>query len=102
MSLKRLLTPMLAVLLAGALSLATRPPQAQQVPKDPAAAVPRVTLAEFKRLVDQDAVLVVDVRDPQSYAGGHIPGAILIPVQRLEKEAPTLRQSKKPIVTYCS
>jgi phage shock protein E len=93
---------MLAVFLVGVLSLATRQPQARQVSKDPAAAVPRVTLTEFRRLADQDAVLVVDVRDPQSYAGGHIPGAILIPFERLEKESPTLRQSKKPIVTYCS
>jgi 3-mercaptopyruvate sulfurtransferase SseA len=102
MSLKRLPTPMLAALLVGVLSLAARQPEARQVSNDPAAAVPRVTLAEFKKLVDRDAVLVVDVRDLQSYAGGHIPGAILIPFGLLEKESPTLRQSKKPIVAYCS
>jgi hypothetical protein len=81
-----------------AVSLAAQP----QAGRDPNAAALRISLADFKKLVDQGAVLVVDVRDPQSYAAGHIPDALNVPLDRLEKEAPALRRARKPIVTYCS
>ena len=88
--------------LLGLVLLATFPARAQQAPKDPTAGIPRIGIAELKKLVDRDAVVVVDVRDPQSYGLGHIPGAILVPLDGLEKEAAALRASGKPIVTYCA
>lgn len=66
------------------------------------ASVPRMTLADFKKALDAGQILVVDVRDAQSYANGHIPGAISIPLTDLEKRAPELKASKKPIVAYCA
>jgi predicted sulfurtransferase len=79
--------------------VAARRPQAGQ---DPNAAAPRISLADFKKLVDQGSVQVIDVRDPQSYAAGHIPDAINVPLDRLEQQLPALRRARKPIVTYCS
>jgi len=66
------------------------------------ASVPRISLADFKKAVDAGQVLILDVRDAGSYADGHIPGAILVPLADIAKKAPELKASKKRIVTYCA
>ncbi len=66
------------------------------------AAVPRVTIAEFKKLLAQGAVVPMDVRGPQSFALGHIPGAISVPLESIKARAAELKQIKKPIVAYCA
>lgn len=44
-----------------------------------------IDLAEFKRRYDKNAAgLVLDVRDPDEYAAGHIPGAVNVSRGRLE------------------
>jgi 3-mercaptopyruvate sulfurtransferase SseA len=63
---------------------------------------PRVSLADVKKAFDAKAVVILDVRDAASYAAGHIPGAMLVPLEALAKRAPELKASKKPIVTYCA
>jgi predicted sulfurtransferase len=65
-------------------------------------AIPRIALADLKKAVDAGQVLVVDVRDAGSYAGGHLPGAISIPLDALQQKLAVLKGSKKPIVTYCA
>jgi ubiquinone/menaquinone biosynthesis C-methylase UbiE len=62
----------------------------------------RIAPDDFKRLLAADAVIVVDVRDAQSYRDGHIPGALLMPLDSLEQRVAELRNVCKPIVTYCS
>jgi len=64
--------------------------------------VPRISLADFKKAFDARAVVILDVRDASSYAAGHIPGAILVPLEDLAKKAPELKASKKAIVAYCA
>lgn len=63
----------------------------------------RITPEEFKRLASRD-VLVLDVRDPESYRQGHLPGALLMTPEELAKpEAATrLASEKRRIITYCS
>ena len=56
---------------------------------------------EAKRLVAEGARLL-DVRTPGEFAGGHIPGAILIPVQEIERRVNELEPKDKPIVVYCA
>jgi 3-mercaptopyruvate sulfurtransferase SseA len=72
----------------------------QQVPDQSLA--PRIVLADFKKAFDAKAVVILDVRDASSYAAGHIPGAILVPLEALAKQAPELKTAKKPIVAYCA
>jgi rhodanese-related sulfurtransferase len=64
----------------------------------------RIDIAEFRKLHGAKQVLVVDVRDSDSFANGHIPGAINIPLgdeeQKLHFNA--LKAEKRPIVTYCA
>jgi ArsR family transcriptional regulator len=47
-----------------------------------------------------DDVVVLDVRPPDEYASGHIPGAISIPVGELERRLAELPPSKE-VVAYC-
>lgn len=61
----------------------------------------RVGPEELKALVDRAAVTVIDVRDSISYNQGHIPGAIHIPMARVEGEASRLPKGK-PVVAYCT
>jgi len=44
---------------------------------------------------------MVDVRDPDEYAGGHFKTAVNIPVDQLEKKVNSL-PTDKPIVFVCS
>ena len=64
--------------------------------------LPRITLAEFKKLLATDAVVVVDVRAAESYAEGHIPGALSVPLDDLKGHVARLKALNKPIVTYCA
>ena len=67
-------------------------------------AAERIDLAEFQKLHAAKKVLVVDVRDAQSFANGHIPGAINVPLGTEEQavNAGKLKGEKRPIVTYCA
>lgn len=64
----------------------------------------RIEIAEFQKLHAAKKVLVVDVRDDQLFAGGHIPGAVNIPLGDEEQAAHfnRLKAEKRPIVTYCA
>ena len=63
--------------------------------------VPRITLAEFREKMDRGEIVVMDVRDIDSYTASHIPGAMHIPVSYIESELPYLPRGK-PIVAYCT
>jgi 3-mercaptopyruvate sulfurtransferase SseA len=93
-----------AAWLAGALLVLVVmvPVLAGQQPADPAAALPRITVAELEKLLDATAVVVLDVRDAGSYAAGHIPGATSVPLDQVDRQAPRLKTTAKPLVTYCS
>jgi len=66
------------------------------------AAVPRLSLTDFKKLHDQDKVLVIDTRSAEAYRGGHIPGAISVPLSAWDQSLPRLKATRKPIVAYCA
>ena len=65
----------------------------------------KLELASLKKLYDAVAVLVVDARDANEYADGHIAGAINLPYNdasgdpsRIER----LGEAGRPIAVYCS
>ncbi|MBX6380865.1 MAG: rhodanese-like domain-containing protein [Thermoflavifilum aggregans] len=55
---------------------------------------------DLKTLVQQGAV-ILDVRTPQEFKSGHIPGAINIPVQQLQQQLHRLKKDKV-IITCCA
>jgi rhodanese-related sulfurtransferase len=63
---------------------------------------PRTTIQELQQLLNDNPVVVVDVRGQESYLQGHIPGAISIPPDSVASRAEELEKADKPIVTYCS
>ena len=52
--------------------------------------------------VTDEGVLVIDTRSAEQYAGGHIPGAINVPLSAWAEHLPRLKAAKKPIVAYCA
>ena len=65
-------------------------------------AVERISVAELKKLMDENKVLVVDVRSAESYKTSHIAGSVSAPLAEIANHVETLKSAKKPIVTYCS
>jgi len=64
--------------------------------------VRRLELPEFQKLHAAGKILVVDVRDEDSFANGHIPGAINIPLGTEDRRLERLRTERRPIVAYCA
>ncbi|MFO0581683.1 MAG: rhodanese-like domain-containing protein [Anaeromyxobacter sp.] len=56
--------------------------------------------AEAHRLV-KEGVKVVDVRTAQEFAAGHVPGAVNIPFDEIEKRAAELGPPGTKVLLYC-
>jgi len=66
--------------------------------------LPAVSLKEAREAYEGGYALFVDARDPDFFKGGHIPGAVSLPVKDFDRVFPTLneRLSAAPrIITYC-
>lgn len=44
---------------------------------------------------------LIDVRTPEEFAGGHIPGAINIPLQQIDQAAAIVPDKATPLFVYC-
>lgn len=64
--------------------------------------VPRLSLADFKRLHAKKAVLAIDVRDPHGYDAGHIPGALNLSIVDIEIMGNRILKESRPVVAYCA
>ena len=54
---------------------------------------------DLKRAMESDhPPLVIDVRTPEEYAEGHIPGAVNIPVTALEKHTDELPKDRRLVL----
>lgn len=63
--------------------------------------VERISVEEAKVAFDRNEAVYLDVRASDSYSRRHIPGAILIPLDELEKQFQTLNPNSW-IITYCT
>jgi rhodanese-related sulfurtransferase len=59
-----------------------------------------LTPEELEERLEEDEVLVLDVRPKEEYRTGHIPGARSIPIDQLEEHLEDLPEDKE-IVAYC-
>ena len=95
------------VLVAAVAALTLRPRAAapatamSQPTEDTFAQIPRVSPADAKTALDAGSAVFVDVRDPASYANGHIPGARSLPLAGLEAQLGEL-DPQDWIITYCT
>lgn len=62
-----------------------------------------IDIAQFQTIVSEkpDSIYLIDVRDPDEFAAGHISSAVNIPVDKLEKQVGDLK-ADKPIVFVCA
>ncbi|PWV37868.1 MAG: rhodanese-like domain-containing protein [Desulfurococcaceae archaeon] len=58
---------------------------------------------DYKKVLEllKQGAVIIDVREPKSYAKEHISGAINIPASEIEKRVTEL-PANKPLIVYCS
>jgi len=59
-----------------------------------------VSVAELTSRMRDGLVTVVDVRPPEEYAAGHLPGAINMPLSQMEEHVARLPRDRE-VVAYC-
>jgi rhodanese-related sulfurtransferase len=85
--------------MAVGLGAATDLPQVQELDRPV-----QIGIDALKRLYDAGAVVVVDAREPEEYAAGHIAGAINLPFDEVSVEPERLEgldPGGRPIAAYC-
>jgi predicted sulfurtransferase len=95
-----------AVVLVGFLAFAPADGRAQSAD---AIDAPRISMQDFKKLLAAKNVVVVDTRNPDEFAGGHMAGALFLPLEgrltwpdEYETVVKQLIATRKPVVTYCA
>ena len=59
-----------------------------------------LTVEQTKQLMDSGAASLLDVRDPDEWVAGHIPGAVWIPLGELDRRLREL-DPQRAWVVYC-
>ena len=92
---KKLIFLLLAVLMLTACG--------QDKENDQGAAYLNITAEEAKQIMDsEEGYIILDVRTPEEYDQGHIPGAIVIPHEEIaEKAEEVLTNKDQLILVYC-
>lgn len=65
------------------------------------AVVQEVDREGVRRLMEQGAE-IVDVLPPREYSEDHLPGAINLPLRKIEAEASVVLDRSRPVVVYCA
>ena len=55
----------------------------------------------IKQYKNTAGAILLDVRTPQEYAGGHIPESLNIPLQELHRAADVVNQKDTPLFVHC-
>jgi rhodanese-related sulfurtransferase len=80
-------------------------PESQDLPEIPDLDRPvQIGLEAVRRLFDADAAVIVDAREPDEYAAGHIPGSLSMPYDEVTAEPERLEAldaGGRAIVVYC-
>ena len=63
----------------------------------------KISQDKAKEMMDTQEVLVLDVREQSEYAGGHIPGAVLLPVGTIDEDtaAAVIPEKDTTVLVYC-
>jgi len=63
---------------------------------------PWVNPSQATQLINREEAMVIDVREPNEYAAGHVLGAKNVPLARLVAgAAEQLKRKDRPIIVYC-
>ena len=68
-----------------------------------AAGYQQITQEEAKAMMDSQEVIILDVREQDEYASGHIPGAVLLPVGTIDDTtaAQVIPEKDSTVLVYC-
>lgn len=72
-----------------------------EIRQEPGEPFKRITARVAKDMMDEGNVQVIDVRNPDEYAEGHLPGAKLLPVDDLFSRVDELEKDKR-LLFVCS
>ena len=63
----------------------------------------QITQEAAKEMIDTQEVLILDVREQHEYDGGHIPGAVLLPVGTITKDTASavIDDLDTVVLVYC-
>ena len=63
----------------------------------------QITQEAAKDMMDQQDVIVLDVREQEEYDSGHIPGAVLLPVNAIAEDsaAAVIPEKDSVVLVYC-
>ena len=70
-------------------------------PATPPGVTRRISVDEARAAFERGEAVFVDVRGRDPYVQGHIPGALMIPFDEVERHAQKLPRNKL-IITYCA
>ncbi len=63
---------------------------------------PWVNATQATQLINREDALVVDVREPNEFAAGHVLGAKNVPLAKLDASGADLAKKKdRPVIVYC-
>jgi phage shock protein E len=94
---KLLITGLIVVVLAAlAVAVASR----VLAPTVTPAVAQSINPAQYQEQFEGKSHLLIDVRTPEEFAGGYIPGAVNIPLQELSSRLSEVPKDQ-PIVVYC-
>ena len=63
----------------------------------------QITQEEAKEMMDTQEVIILDVQEQDEYDGGHIPGAVLLPVGTIDETtaAEVIPEKDSTVLVYC-
>ena len=63
----------------------------------------QISQEEAKEMMDTQEVIILDVREQDEYDGGHIPGAVLLPVGTIDETtaAQVIPEKDSTVLVYC-
>jgi rhodanese-related sulfurtransferase len=62
--------------------------------------ITNIDRAELLRIIEDEDAQVVDVLPDEEYSSAHIPGAVNIPLKRLDATTTSVLSRDKPVVVY--
>ncbi|WP_283129332.1 rhodanese-like domain-containing protein [Allofournierella massiliensis] len=63
----------------------------------------QISREEAKEMMDTEEVIILDVREQSEYDGGHISGAVLLPVGTIDEDtaAAVIPEKDSTVLVYC-
>jgi 3-mercaptopyruvate sulfurtransferase SseA len=72
-----------------------------QAPPPASDEAPRLEVAAARKMIEAGKAMMIDTRDADAYARGHIPGSRSVPVDDVGTKVAELKKMGTVIIAYC-